>query len=37
MLDMLVTDDEIEKAVFHMGSLKAPGPDGIPAFFFQEY
>ena len=24
-------------AVFQLGAHKAPGPDGIPAFFFQEY
>lgn len=33
----LVTDAEIEKAVYQLGSHKAPGPDGIPAFFYKEY
>lgn len=37
LLDMPVTKEEIERAVFQMGSQKAPGPDGIPTFFFQEY
>ena len=35
-LDRLVTDDEIEWAVFQLGPQKSPGPDGIPAFFYQE-
>ena len=36
-LDRQVTDAEIEEAVFQLGSHKAPGPDGIPALFYQEY
>lgn len=36
-LDRLVTEEEIIRVVFQMGSHKAPGPDGIPAFLYQEY
>ena len=35
-LDRLVSNEEIEMAVFQLGSQKSPGPDGIPAFFYQE-
>ena len=28
---------EIEQAIFQIGALKAPGPDGIPAGFYQLY
>ncbi|KAK3007529.1 hypothetical protein RJ639_013237 [Escallonia herrerae] len=31
------TDSEIEKALNHMGSYKAPGPDGMTALFFKTY
>ena len=34
---MPVTNEEIERAIFQMGPHKAPGPNGIPAFFFQEF
>ena len=36
-LDCPISNDEIEMVVFQLGAHKAPGPDGIPAFFFQEY
>lgn len=32
-----VVDEEIKEAVFQLGSLKAPGPDGYPGFFYQKY
>uniref|UniRef100_A0A7N2N5Z6 Uncharacterized protein n=1 Tax=Quercus lobata TaxID=97700 RepID=A0A7N2N5Z6_QUELO len=40
MLDFelrLVTDEEIESTVFQIGAHKAPGPNGIPAFFYQNF
>ncbi|XP_075663267.1 uncharacterized protein LOC142632825 [Castanea sativa] len=36
-LDRQVTNVEIEEAVFQLGPHKAPGLDGIPAFFYQEF
>nr|POE75248.1 line-1 retrotransposable element orf2 protein [Quercus suber] len=36
-LNSLVTDAEIEKAVYQLGPHKASGPDGIPDFFYKEY
>lgn len=32
-----VTDCEIKTAMFQLGANKAPGPDGIPASFFQKH
>ena len=32
-----VTIEEVKLVAFQMGSLKAPGPDGIPALFYQKY
>lgn len=29
--------EEIKGAVFQLGALKEPGPDGFPAIFFQHY
>ena len=29
------SEEEISNALFHIGPLKAPGPDGLPARFFQ--
>jgi hypothetical protein len=31
------TDQEISDVLFQMGPLKAPGPDGFPARFFQRH
>ena len=31
------TDEEIFNAMFQIGPLKAPGPDGFPARFFQRH
>lgn len=35
MLIKEFSDEEIGDALFHIAPLKAPGPDGIPACFFQ--
>lgn len=32
-----VRDDEVQMVVFSMGAYKAPGPDGFPPDFFQEF
>ena len=36
-LDCPVSYSEIESTIFQLGSHKAPGLDGIPAFFYQDY
>lgn len=32
-----VSREEVQKAVFQMGALKAPGSDGFPGIFYQKY
>ena len=36
-LNLGISDREIEEAVFQMGPYKAPGPNGIPVCFFQQF
>jgi hypothetical protein len=36
-LNALYTEDEVKKAVFQMEHNKAPGPDGFPAEFYQNF
>ncbi|XP_028051902.1 uncharacterized protein LOC114256459 [Camellia sinensis] len=32
-----ICDEEIKGAIFQLGALKSPGPDGFPGFFYQTY
>lgn len=35
--DQRLTGEEIKQAIDQMHPLKAPGPDGLPALFFQKF
>lgn len=37
LLSAVVSVQDIKEAVFDMGAFKAPGPDGLQAFFYQDY
>lgn len=37
VLEMEVDEKEIMSAVYELGALKAPGPDGFNGFFYQKY
>lgn len=34
LLNRPITNEEIEATMFQLGPNKAPGPDGIPSFFY---
>ena len=34
-IGMTVNECKVEQSVFSIGGIKAPGPDGFPAIFFQ--
>jgi hypothetical protein len=36
-LTTMISDQEIQKTLFHMDATKSLGPDGLPAMFYQQH
>ena len=37
VLDAEFTREEVKAALYHIGDLKAPGPDGMPSIVFKKH